>query len=73
MTTHTTLFVVTNEDGNVTADADRQTAINRMLEQYGGSNLNVMDVAIPVKRPNEYLQSLTVRPDMDDDRYVHKA
>lgn len=73
MTTHTTLFVVTNEDGNVTADADRQTAINRMLEQYGGSNLNVMDVAIPVKRPNEYLQSITVRPEMDDDRYVHKA
>jgi hypothetical protein len=73
MKTSTMLWIVFNEDGDVTADQDRDTAIQRMTDQFGGERLDVMEVAIPIKRPADYLASITVRPEIDDDRFIHSA
>ena len=73
MKTYTTLYVVTNEDDNVTADADREVALKRMVDQYGGQHLDMMEVAIPKKRPADYLKSIKVRDGIDDDRFIHKT
>ncbi len=45
----TTLFLAFNEDGDVAADADRDTAIDRLKDEYGGNFCRVveMKVAIP--------------------------
>lgn len=71
MKTTATLWIVTNEDGNVTGDADRQTAIDRMMQQYGGERLDVKEVFIPISRPADYIASITVRSEIDDDRFIH--
>lgn len=55
-----TLFVVFNEDGNVTADSDRDTAISRMNDDYGGAELRVIEVTLKVPRPKDYLASITL-------------
>lgn len=65
MTTETTwietiLYIVTNEDGNVTADEDRDTAIERMSEDYGGQTLRVTEMTVKIPRPRDAQAELTL-------------
>lgn len=55
-----TLWVVTNEDGNVTADEDRDTAIERMSEDYGGQTLRVTEMTVKIPRPRDAQAELTL-------------
>lgn len=54
------LYIVTNEDGNVTADEDRDTAIERMSEDYGGQTLRVTEMTIKIPRPRDAKANLTL-------------
>lgn len=55
-----TLFLVTNEDGDVTADMDRDAAIERMNDDYGGEILRVVEMKVKVPRPRDYVASITL-------------
>lgn len=55
-----TLWVVTNEDGDVTADSDRDTAIERMTDEYGGATLRVTKMTIKIPRPRDAQAELTL-------------
>ena len=52
------LFIVSNEDGDVVADMDRDAAIKRMEEEYGGGLLRVEAFNVKVPRPGNYLASI---------------
>lgn len=54
------LYIVTNEDGDVTADSDRDTAIERMADEYGGATLRVTKMAIKIPRPRDAQAELTL-------------
>lgn len=68
MTTETTeivwmeteFFIVTNEDGNVTGDEDRDAAIERMADEYGGQTLRVTRTMIRVPRPRDAQAELSL-------------
>lgn len=62
------LWVVINEDGDVTADADRDTAIERMRDDYGGDRFRIIETIIKTPRPKDYLAHITL--DADDGRPV---
>jgi hypothetical protein len=53
-----TLYIVINEDGDVTADADRETAIERMRNDYGGDTFRIIEMEIKTPRPKDYIASL---------------
>lgn len=53
-----TLYIVINEDGDVTADADRETAIERMRNDYGGDTFRIIEMEIKTPRPKDYVASL---------------
>lgn len=54
------LFIVTNEDGNVTADSDRDSAVERMNDEYGGQTLRITKMAIKIPRPRDAQAELTL-------------
>jgi len=67
------LWIVMNIDGNVTADEDVNAAIARMKEQYGGDDFDVQSIEVFPTRNLTDLSSILVRPEIDDDRFIHKA
>ena len=54
------LYVVSNEDGNVTADDDRDTAIERMCNNYGGQTLRVLELKLRIPRPADTKTEITL-------------
>lgn len=58
--TENTLYVCTNEDGDITADMDRDAAIERMRDYYGGEILRVIEMKVKVPRPRDYVASITL-------------
>ena len=64
------LFIVSNEDGNLTADVDRPRAIKRMADDYGGSILRVMRLTVKVPRPRDYLASIVLPEDGGETMHV---
>lgn len=61
--TETTFFLCYNEDGNVTGDEDRDAAIYRMNDEYGGQTLRVIEMTVKVPRPVDLKASMTL-PDI---------
>lgn len=55
-----TLWVIYNEDGNMTADTDRDLAIERMNDEYGGQTLRVIEMTVKVPRPVDLKASMTL-------------
>lgn len=64
-TTHVenTLYVVYNEEGDMTADTDRDTALERMNDEYGGNVYRVIEMTVKVPRPVDVKASMTL-PDV---------
>ena len=60
----TEFFMVTNEDGNVTGDEDRDTAIERMRDDYGGDILRVTRMTIKVPVPKEATATMVLPEDV---------
>lgn len=58
-----TLYVVWNEDGDVTADTDRDTAFERMRDDVGGNEHRCVEMTIKVPRPVDLKASMTL-PDV---------
>lgn len=55
-----TLYVVYNEDGDMTADTDRDEAIERMNDTYGGEQVRVVEIRVEVPRPKDLQASITL-------------
>lgn len=68
----TLFYLASNESGDVTGDADRKTAIDRLESQYGGENVTVSVLSVTVPRPAGYLEAIVVR-DVIDDGYIHRV
>ena len=56
----TDIYLVTNEDGDVTADSDRDAAIERMTDDYGGAIFRVTKMTIKIPRPRDAKAELTL-------------
>lgn len=52
------LFLVSNEEGDVVADMDRDAAVERMEKEYGGGLLRIETFKVKVPRPSNYLASI---------------
>ena len=53
------LYLAVNEDGDITADMDRDAAVKRMEEEYGGNDIVVVTVRAKVeRRPDALLDFL---------------
>lgn len=52
------LYLVTNEDGDVVADMDRDAAIERMEKEYGGGLLRVECFIVKVPRPGNVMAAI---------------
>lgn len=55
-----TLWLITNEDGDITADMDRDAAIERMNDDFGGATLRVIEMKVKVPRPSDIVASITL-------------
>lgn len=58
-----TLYVVYNEEGDMTADTDRNAALERMNDEYGGNVYRVIEMTVKVPRPVDVKASMTL-PDV---------
>lgn len=58
-----TLYVVYNEEGDMTADTDRNAALERMNDEYGGNVYRVIEMTVKVPRPVDLKASMTL-PDI---------
>lgn len=58
-----TLYVVWNEDGDMTADTDRDTAFKRLNDDFDGHELRCIEMTISVPRPVDLKVSITL-PDV---------
>ena len=54
------------EEGNVTGDEDRQTALDRMTDTFGGEKITVSQLMVRVPQQANYLESIILRHDVDD-------
>jgi len=54
------LYIAVNCDGDVTADMDRDAAVQRMEKEYGGEIVNVLATKVKVERRPDYLASITI-------------
>lgn len=60
-----TLFLCINEDGDITADMEKELAIQRMDDLFGGERY-VVEMTIKVPRPSGYLESIITVPLEED-------
>lgn len=55
-----TLYVCYNEDADMTADTDRDSAIERMRDDWGGEQIRVIEMTVRVPRPKDLTVSVTL-------------
>ena len=68
----TLFYLATNAEGDVCGDEDRNTAVKRLQDQYGGETITVSTLKVMVPRPAGYVASIIVRDEIDDD-YIHRV
>jgi|GEM_PF-4288816 len=56
----TTLWMAYNEDGNIVGDEDRDNAIERLRDDFGGEHIRVIEMKVKVPRPRDYVASITL-------------
>lgn len=57
------LWLVANEDGDITADTDRDAAIERMNDDFGGEFLRAFQIKVRVPRPPQTPVAILTLPD----------
>lgn len=55
-----TLFLAYNEDGDVVGDMDRDAAIERIRDDFGGEHVRVIKMAVKVPVPRDPEATLTI-------------
>ena len=66
MTTETktaTFFLAFNEDGDVSGDMDRDTAIERLRDEYGGNFCRVVEMTLTIPEFRDIPASFVIPPE----------
>ena len=61
-----TLYLVVNEEGEITADVDRAVAIERMADDHGGEVLRVVAVTVRIPAYRDQQVTLTLPSGTND-------
>lgn len=59
----TTIFLAFNEDGDIAADQDRDTAIERLRDDFGGDFLRVIEMTVTLPDLADIQATFTVPAD----------